>query len=76
MNKMKIVLEKFSAAFAVLFIGVIAMNFILRFFVKALALMLSDPFDFSRYFITTAFVLYGLYHANAWYLQSESKHQS
>ena len=73
--KIKTVLEKFSAAFAVLFIGLVAVNYILDFFVKALTMMLSEPFEFFRYFIIVVYVLYGLHHAAAWYLESQTKDQ-
>lgn len=73
--KMKTVLEKFSAAFAVLFIGLVAMNYILDFFVKALHMMFNEPFQFIRYFIIVFYVLYGLHHAAAWYLESQTKDQ-
>lgn len=73
--KMKTVLEKFSAAFAVLFIGLVAMNYALEFFVKALAMLLSEPFEFFRYFIIVVYILYGLNRASAWYLESQPKDQ-
>lgn len=73
--KMKTVLEKFSAAFAVLFIGLVAMNYIIEFCIKALHLMFSHPSDFLRYFLIVVYVLYGLHHAAAWYLESQTKDQ-
>jgi hypothetical protein len=73
--KVKTVLERFSAAFAVLLLGLIAMNFILDFFVKALSMLIVEPFNFMRYFLIVIFILYGLYHANAWYLGSQTKDQ-
>ena len=73
--KIKTVLERFSAAFAVLFIGLIAMNYILDFFVKALHMLLAEPFNVIRYFLIVIYVLYGLYHAATWYLESQPKDQ-
>jgi cation transporter-like permease len=74
--KMKTVLEKFSAAFAVLFIGLIVTNYMLDLFVKALHMMFNEPFQFIRYFLIVTYVLYGLSHAAAWYLESQTKDQS
>jgi hypothetical protein len=72
-NKMKTVLERFSAAFAVLFLGLVAMNYILDFFVKALGMLITEPTNFMRYFLIVVYVIYGLHHASAWYLESQTK---
>lgn len=74
-TNIKTVLEKFSAAFAVLLLGLLAMNFLLDLFVKALSMLITEPFNFLRYFLIVMFILYGLYHANAWYLDSQTKDQ-
>ena len=75
MIKMTTVLEKFSAAFAVLFIGLLAGSFILNFLVKAIGVLITEPFEFLRYFVIVVYVMYGLHHASAWYLDSQSKDQ-
>lgn len=74
-DKMKTVIERFSAAFAVLFIGVVAMNYIINLFVEMLGLLILEPLTFLRYTIIAIYVCYGLYHAATWYLQSQSKDQ-
>lgn len=60
-------IESASAIFAILFVGAITMNFILNFMLESLSMMIMDPFKFIRYFIITAFVFYGLYHAYNWF---------
>jgi len=59
-------IEGASAIFAVLFVGVVAMSYIIQFMVQSLSMMIMDPFNFVRYALISAFVFYGLYHAYTW----------
>lgn len=69
-------IELASAVFAVLLIGVITMNFIIKLATQCLHLLITDPLNFARYFVIVVFVFYGLYHANARLLRVETKKQS
>ena len=71
-EKLTKIAQKVSAVFAVVIVGVVATEWPLKFFVSSLGLLITQPFEFLRYFIVGSWILYGLYHASSWFLESDS----
>ena len=74
-EKLTKIAQKVSAVFAVVIVGVVATEWLLRFFVSSFGLLITQPFEFLRYLIVGSWILYGLYHASSWFLESDSSTQ-
>ena len=71
-EKLTKIAQKVSAVFAVVIVGVVATQWLLNLLVSSFGLLITQPFEFLRYLIVGSWILYGLYYASAWFLESDS----